>query len=162
MKNAISLAAFRHIRLGPTHSAVIVGEDVYGDETEVFLKTADIPGIAAPLLCCAAAESTRSPPPAGTIIPGCHLPVVKWQTGRSTVNGEPLLILELSGGSTLVFQFTSQGAQQCGQALMNTGAASASTPATKTDQSSSLGKADSDQSPRHGETDKKETTQGEI
>ena len=162
MKNAISLAAFRHIRLGPAHSAVIVGEDVYGDETEVFLKTADIPGIAAPLLCCAAAESSRSPPPAGTIIPGCHLPVVKWQTGRSTVNGEPLLILELSGGSTLVFQFTSQGAQQCGQALMNTGAAAVSTPATKTNQSSSLGKADSDQSPRHGETDKKATTQGKI
>jgi hypothetical protein len=132
MKNAISFAAVRHVRLGPTNSAVIVGEDVYGDETEVFLKTADIPGVAAPLLCCAAAESTRSPPPAGTIIPGCHLPVMQWKTGRSTINGEPLLILELSGGSTLVFQFASQGAQQCGQALMNTGAAAASAPRTRT------------------------------
>src|ERR1700733_5851508 len=132
MKNAISLAAFRHIRLGPTHSAVIVGEDVYGDETEVFLKTADIPGIAAPLLFGPAPESARSPRPAGTIIPGCHLPVVKWQTGRSTVNGEPLLILELSGGSTLIFQFASQGAQQCGQALMSTGAAAASASGPKT------------------------------
>jgi hypothetical protein len=132
MKNAISLAAIRHVRLGPTHSAVIVGEDVYGDETEVFLGATDIPNIAASLLCCAAAESTRSPPPAGTIIPGCHLPVIKWKTGRSTVNGEPLLILELAGGSTLVFQFAAQGAQQCGQALMNIGAAVASAPKTKT------------------------------
>src|SRR5580658_1890388 len=132
MKNAISLAAVRHVRLGPTKSAVIVGEDVYGDETEVFLGTTDIPSIAASLLCCSAAESTRSPPPAGTIIPGCHLPVIKWKTGRSTVNGEPLLILELAGGSTLVFQFAAQGAQQCGQALMNIGAAAASAPRTKT------------------------------
>jgi hypothetical protein len=132
MKNAISIAAVRHVRLGPTNSAVVVGEDVYGDETEVYLKTADIPAIAGPLLCCAAAETTRSPPPAGTIIPGCHLPVIQWKTGRSTINGEPLLILELSGGSTLVFQFASQGAQQCGQALMSTGAAAASTAGTKT------------------------------
>src|SRR5580700_9784491 len=132
MKNAISLAAVRHVRLGPSHSAVIAGADIYGDETEVFLKTADIPSVAAPLLCCAAAESSRSPPPAGTVIPGCHLPVTKWKTGRSTVNGQPLLILELAGGSTLVFQFAAQGAQQCGQALMNIGAAVASAPRTKT------------------------------
>ena len=118
MRNVISFGAIRHIRLGPSHSAAIVGEDIYGDETEVFLKTADVPSVAAPLLCCAAAESSRSPPPAGTIIPGCHLPVTKWKTGRSTTNGQPLLILEVAGAGTLVFQFALQSAQQCGQALM--------------------------------------------
>jgi hypothetical protein len=133
MRNAISFEAIRHIRLGPSHSAVIVGEDVYGVETEVFLKTADIPGVAAPLLCCAAAASSRSPPPAATIIPGCHLPVTKWKTGRSTINGQPLLILEVAGASTLVFQFALQSAQQCGQALMGTGAAPA--PGTQASQS---------------------------
>jgi hypothetical protein len=128
MRNAISFEAIRHVRLGPSHSAVIAGADIYGDETEVFLKAADIPSVAAPLLCCAAAESSRSPPPAGTIIPGCHLPVTKWKTGRSTVNGQPLLILEIAGASTLIFQFAAETAQQCGQALM----AAAAAPATGT------------------------------
>lgn len=136
MKNAISFDAIRHVRLGPSHSAVIAGADVYGEETEVFLKTADIPAVVTPLLCCAAAESTRSPPPAGTIIPGCHLPVAKWRTGRSKVNGHPLLILEVAGGSTLVFQFSADGAQQCGQALMGAGTAVA-TPASEAQASQS-------------------------
>jgi hypothetical protein len=136
MRNVISFGAIRHVRLGPSHSAAIVGEDIYGVETEVFLKTADVPSVAAPLLCCAAAESSRSPPPAGTIIPGCHLPVTKWKTGRSTINGQPLLILEVAGASTLIFQFALQGAQQCGQALMETGAAAAPAPGTQASQSS--------------------------
>jgi hypothetical protein len=135
MRNAISFEAIRHVRLGPSHSAVIAGADIYGDETEVFLKTDDIPSVAAPLLCCAAAESSRSPPPAGTIIPGCHLPVTKWKTGRSTVNGQPLLILEIAGASTLIFQFAAQSAQQCGQALIAAGAAAAPAPGTQASQS---------------------------
>ena len=123
MRNAISLRAVRDVPIGPTDSAIISGEDVSGVPSEVFLKLADIPTIAVPLLRCAAVSAGPAAPLQGSIIPGCHLPVMKWSVGRSNINGEPLLILEVSGGSQLTFQLPAQSARECGQALVNEGSA---------------------------------------
>jgi len=131
MRNAISFGTIRDVRLGVTDSAVVSGVGTNGIESETTFRLADIPSVAVPLLCCAAAGAATPPPLPGTIIPGCHLPVMQWETGRSPVNGEPLLRLIVSGGSVLTFQFPSQAAQQCGQALMNEGALASPAPGTR-------------------------------
>jgi hypothetical protein len=131
MRNAISLRAVRDVRIGPTDSAIISGEDVSGVPSEVFVKLADIPSVAGPLLCCAAAAAGPSRPLQGTIIPGCHLPVMKWSVGRSNINGEPVLILDVSGGCQLTFQFPAQSAKECGEKLAKEGGALAPSPQTK-------------------------------
>ncbi len=131
MRNAISFGSIRDVRMGVTNSAVIAGTDTKGIESEVTFKLSDVPATAVPLLCCAAVGLGTSPPLPGTIIPGCHLPVMQWGTARSNINGEPLLVLTIAGGIVLIFQVPAQTAQQCGQALMNEGAAAAPTPGMK-------------------------------
>jgi hypothetical protein len=132
MRNAISFESVREVRIGPTKSAVIAGKDISGAETEAFLKLSDIAKVVPALLCCSHANATASPPLPGTIIPGCHLPIAKWATGRSELNGEPLLIISLFGGTVLTLQFPSQAAVECGQALTSEGIATGPTPGSKT------------------------------
>ena len=57
-------------------------------------------------------------PAVGTGIESVHFPVRAWSVGRSTVNGEPVLLVTLPGGSTLMLQLNGQGALACGQALV--------------------------------------------
>jgi hypothetical protein len=123
MRNAISFDSVRDVRIGPTKSVIIAGKDFSGADAEIFLKIADVPKVAAPLLCCAFADQSPSPPLIGTIIPGCHLPIRSFATGISTFNGEPILILEIFGGTTLTFQLPSQSAIECGKQLVQKGEA---------------------------------------
>src|ERR1700710_2144687 len=118
MPNAINFYSIKHVQIGTTRTAVVLGTDVSGAESQISLKLNDVPKVAGPLLCCAAVAEGPTPGPLPTsIIPGCHLPVKNWAVGRSTFNGEPLLTIEIFGGSTLVFQLAPQTAVQCGQAL---------------------------------------------
>jgi hypothetical protein len=59
-------------------------------------------------------------PKPGTPIKDCHFPVEQWTTGTSNVNAEPVLVLRVAGGISLVFQFPKQSAQDCGRALQQT------------------------------------------
>jgi len=134
MSVIISFSEIRHVRIGATDTATILGNDVRDIPSEVIIKAADIPKVAGPLLCCAAVAaadpSTGKKPLPGTIIPGCSLPVMQWGTGRE-INGEPFLLLEIPGGITLRFQFPSQAAHQCGIALAKEGYDSGLAPETK-------------------------------
>jgi hypothetical protein len=122
--NTFSLAEIRHVRVGTTDTAIVLGTDVRGIPTEFIIKAADIPKVVGPLLCCAAVSAadptTGKKPLPGSIIPGCSLPVMKWGTGRE-INGEPFLLLELPGGGALRFQFPAQAANECGLALAKEG-----------------------------------------
>jgi hypothetical protein len=69
------------------------------------------------LLAVSAVCSSTAPPPQGRRIDNCHFPVVKWATGRSQNNGLPILILEVTGGTQLAFQFDSQVAEECSKSL---------------------------------------------
>jgi hypothetical protein len=102
----------------------IAGRDHRGIETDIAFSIVDASTIAPQLLCCAAIEAGSGPKPLpGTIIAGCHLPVMAWRTGRSPINGEPILEIDVAGGATLRFQFPASAAQDCGKALTAEGAA---------------------------------------
>ena len=116
MNNLISLRAIRNVRMGMTNSAVISGEDISGTEVEVTFRLVDIPAVAVSLLCCAAAGAATSPAP-GMIVPQSHLRVMQWETGQSKMNGKPLLVLRLLGGSVLTVEFGRESAVECGEAL---------------------------------------------
>jgi hypothetical protein len=107
--------------MGPAGSAEILGTDNTGLSTIIRVKASDINAVAAPLLCASAITASPNAPPSGTGIGQCHLPVLQWQTGRSNINQEGILLLTVSGGLTLAFQFPPQGAQACGQALVKEG-----------------------------------------
>jgi hypothetical protein len=96
----------------------IAGRDHRGIETDIAFSVADASAIAPQLLCCAAIEAGPDPKPLpGTIVPGCHLPVMAWRAGRSTINSEAILVIDIPGGATLRFQFPGLTAQECGKAL---------------------------------------------
>jgi hypothetical protein len=102
---------------------VISATDQFGGPIYVIVNCLEIPKLVGPLLCCAATNSRASlpEPQQHTAITGSHLPVLCWQIGRTTVEGEPVLILTLAGGATLAFQFHPQAARQCGKALEQAG-----------------------------------------
>ena len=131
MRIAISFESVRDVRIGPSKTAIISGKDVSGSDAEVFLKLDAVPKVATPLLCCAAVDAGNPNVLIHTIIPDCHLPVMRWETARSTLNGEPILKIYLFGGSVLTFQFAPQSAVQCGQALAQDGMAAGPPPGTK-------------------------------
>jgi len=45
------------------------------------------------------------------------LRVMQWETGQSKMNGKPLLVLRLLGGSVLTVEFGRESAVECGEAL---------------------------------------------
>ena len=57
MEVRISFDEIRHVRVGATETAIILGKDVFNVPTEVIIKTSDIPAVALPLLCCACAAA---------------------------------------------------------------------------------------------------------
>jgi hypothetical protein len=119
----------KNVRILNRGWAAIAGRDHRGIETDIAFSIADASTIAPQLLCCAAVEAGPDPKPLpGTIVPGCHLPVMGWRAGRSNINGEPVLEIDVSGGATLRFQFPASTAQDCGRSLEAEGTA-ASPPA---------------------------------
>jgi hypothetical protein len=132
MANMIRIDSVRDVRILNRGWAAIACRDHRGVETDIAFSTTDIPAIAPQLLCCAALEAGPDPKPlAATIIPGCHLPVMGWRTGRSTVNGEAILEIDVPGSVTLRFQFPGVTAQACGQALAAEGIAAAPVPGSR-------------------------------
>jgi hypothetical protein len=127
----ISFGSVRDVRIEASSTAAIFGSDVSGAPVEVFVKLDDVPKVAMPLLCCAAVAAGNPDILIHTIIPGCHLPVMRWETSRSPLNGEPLLTISLAGGSVLTFQFPSLAAVQCGQALTREGTVTGPSPGSK-------------------------------
>ena len=115
------LDAISEVHMGDNGKAEIIASQPLNYPVTATVNIRDVPILAPALLCAAAAYASPTPPPAGTKINPCHLPVMNWQTGLSTVNGEPLLILSVPGGATLVFQFPPQAARDCGQALLRDG-----------------------------------------
>jgi hypothetical protein len=75
--------------------------------------------IVGPLLSYSAtgAEASLSEPVRDTIIPESHLPVLHWQMGQPSADGEPVLVLTLAGGTRLALKFPPQAAQKCEKAL---------------------------------------------
>jgi hypothetical protein len=118
-------------------------EYVSDNEIRVQMKTAGSqkasirlsPDIAAELghsLLAASAVCSSAPPKpsSGTRIRNAHFPVTGWETGKSSVNGQPVLLLKITGGATLVFQFASATAQAIGGALRAEGEKGATTLGT--------------------------------
>ena len=132
MTQTIVLSSVRGVRVGAKGLAVIAGKDHSGDDIDVIIQSADIGTFIEPLLCCAALESFEPDRslPIGTVVPGCHLPVISWKTGLSNVNGKPALILTVAGGTELTFEFPPESAQDCGRALEQT--AKVAAPADET------------------------------
>ena len=56
----------------------------------------------------------------GTPIQDCRLPVRKWGTGHSKLDGMPVVVLEIPGEIQLTFQFDRELAAGCAQALLAT------------------------------------------
>jgi hypothetical protein len=132
MAGTISIQSIRHVRLGPSRTAIVLGQDQNGMDTDIIFASADAQNIAPQLLCCAALEAGPAPRPLpGTVIPGCHLPVMNWRVGRSHINGEPILEIDVPGNVTLRFQFPASTAQACGQALIDAGVAASPAPGSK-------------------------------
>jgi hypothetical protein len=133
MVQTVSITSVRDVRLGTSGSFVVAGKDHAGIEIDLIFRAVDAQNIAGPILCCAAMEAAAFGPklPAATIVSACHLPVMNWQVGRSNINAEPVLILNLSGGARLTFQFAPQSAQACGQALATEGIAAGPAPGAK-------------------------------
>jgi hypothetical protein len=128
----IRIDSVRHVRLALAGWTVVLGRDHTGIDTDIMFSTADVPNIAPQLLCCATIEAGPGPRPLpGTIVPGCHLPVMGWRVGRSTVNGEPILEIDVPGNVTLRFQFPASTAQACAQALAAEGVAASPSPGTR-------------------------------
>jgi len=120
----IQFHAITNVRILARAWAAIAGRDHRNLEIDVAFMTKDARQIAPQLLHCAAIEAGPRPKPLpGTVIPGCHLPVIGWRTGRSNVNGEPILEIDVSRGTTLRFQFPASTAKDCGTALAAEGMA---------------------------------------
>jgi hypothetical protein len=118
MPGNIRMDMIRHVRFAATGWVAVSGSDHTGSSTDIMFSTGDVPDIAPQLLCCAAINAGPQPHPLpGTIIPGCHLPVMAWRVGRSTFNVEPVLEIDVAGGTTLRFQFPASTARDCGKAL---------------------------------------------
>jgi hypothetical protein len=116
--------AITNVRILARAWAAIAGRDYQNHEIDVAFMTKDVRQIAPHLLHCAAIEAGPRPkPPPGTVIAGCHLPVIGWRTGRSNVNGEAILEIDVSRGTTLRFQFPASTAKDCGNALAAEGMA---------------------------------------
>jgi hypothetical protein len=124
----IRIDVVNNVRILSRAWAAIAGRDHRGIETDIAISTKDVPAIAPQLLCCAAVEASPDPKPfPGTIISDCHLPVMGWRTGRSNINGEPILEIDVAGGTTLRFQFPASTAKDCGTALAAAGTAALGT-----------------------------------
>jgi hypothetical protein len=129
MSVTVKIDSVRDVRITLNGRMIVSGRDERGVDIDILFNSADAPHFAPQALCCAAIEASSDQRPlANTIIPGCHLPVVGWRTGRSQVNGEPILEIDVAGGAILRFQFPASTAQDCGKALL-TGGVAASPPA---------------------------------
>ena len=69
------------------------------------------------LLAISAVCNSVSPPSEGTPVENCHFPVLKWGTGVSDRKGLPILLVEIPGGTQLIFEFDPNVARNCGQSL---------------------------------------------
>jgi hypothetical protein len=130
MGQTTSIRSVKDVRLGSSRTFVIHGLDHKEAETGIIFPINDAGIIAESALCCAAVDATAygAKPPLGAVIPECHLPVVEWKAGISNVNGEPILILTVSGRNLLKFQFPAQTARECGAELLRLGTAAGESP----------------------------------
>ncbi len=69
------------------------------------------------LFAASFAVTIAQPPPEGTRITGCELPVVNWGVALSNASGLPILGLRVAGGADLIFQFDAKAAHACGTSL---------------------------------------------
>lgn len=76
--------------------------------------------IAASIRSTARGEGLTDLAPDGPV-GNCDLPVVSWQTGMLRDPGLAILTLEMLGGSRLTLQLRPRIAEECGQALCETG-----------------------------------------
>ena len=122
---SISLETIRGVQFGRRGEAVISAVNRFGGQTSITVHCLDIPKIVGPLLSYSAkdAKASLSEPERDTIIPESDLPVLHWQMGQPLIDGEPVLVLTLAGGTTLSLKFPPHAAQQCGKALEQAGAA---------------------------------------
>jgi hypothetical protein len=116
---SISLETIRDIRFGRRGEAIISAVNRFGGQTTITVHCLDIPKIVGPLLSYSAmdAKASLSEPVRDAIIPEGDLPVLHWQMGQQSVDGEPVLILTVAGGTRLALKFPPQAAQKCGKAL---------------------------------------------
>lgn len=132
MPNTIRIDTVNDVRIFARQLTAIACRDHRGIDTDVVFSVADVPKIAPALLCCAAIEAGPNPKPQlGTIVPGCLLSVMAWRVGRSNINGEPVLEIDVAGGATLQFQFPGTTARDCGRDLEAEGAAASPPPGAR-------------------------------
>jgi len=117
----IDIAKINNLELGPTGQATLAASRTDGADVTIDLPLDEISSLAPALLSAAAIGAALAPPKEPISVGPGHLPVMQWECGISTINGEPILILTVSGGARLMFQFSPEGAQECGEVLVAKG-----------------------------------------
>ena len=109
---------FIDARIGEGDTCTVNLRDPSGKRIPLTISIADLGAMVNAMAGIAAAMAAEQKPVPGTVIGAAQLPVLKWQTGFSNVNREPVLILTTSGDVTQTFQIPVMTARQMGQALI--------------------------------------------
>lgn len=114
------MATLRFIdtRVGEGDTCTVNLKDPSGKRIPLTISTADLDPMVNALAGIAAIMAAPKRPDVGRVVQGAHLPVMHWQTGRSKVNDETVLILTTSGGITQTFQMPEFTAHRLGLGLI--------------------------------------------